>query len=149
MAVATLTLRSTTVDPSPVTITFDTFPTVEGYASFEAAHEEEELTSPGIDGKRWRTVYDQIPQLVVDASAPAWTSSSTHSTACDLADKMRKARGRFGMLIVSSGGTRTIRLNVHVTAVAPRVSPGPLVGAGLTGIAAVASAWVFDVLEDA
>lgn len=148
MAVATLNLKSTTVDSEPSTINFDTFPTVDGYASYEIMHEEEELTSPGIDGRRWRTIYDQTQPLVVDAGNPAITAASNHSSACDLADKMRRAKGRFGVLVVASGGTRTIRINVHVTAVMPRVNPGPIVGPGISGNASVASAWVMDVLED-
>lgn len=148
MATATLTLRSTSVDSEPITITFDTFPSVEGYPSYEGAHEEEELTSPGVDGKRWRTVYDQIPALVIDGGNPAFSAVANHSAACDLADKMRRSKGRFGLLVVVSGGTRTIRLNVHITAVLPRVNPGPIVGPGISGNASVASAWVMDVLED-
>lgn len=148
MAVATLTLQSTTVDPQPSVMTFDTFPTAEGYPSFQDVHEEEELTSAGIDGKRWRTIYDQIPQLVVDAGNPAWTAVANHSAACDLADEMRRAKGRFGRLVIISGGTRTIRLNVHITSIVPRVYPGAIVGPGVNGGSSVASAWVMDVLED-
>jgi len=148
MSVATLTLRSTTVDSEVMTLNFDTMPTADGFASFEDMHEEEELTSPGIDGKRWRTVYDMIPQVVVDAGNPAFTAVATHSAACDLADKMRRAKGRFGLLVVVTGGTRTTRLYVHITAVSPRVVPGTIIGPGVSGASSVASAWVMDVLED-
>lgn len=145
MSVATLTLRTSGIDPGPLTFAFDTFPSADGYASFQSQHQEEELTSPGVDGKRWRTIFDQIPQLVVEG---AWTAVSTHSAACDLADQMRSAMGRQGLLIIVSGGTRSIRLNVHVTAVRPIVNPGVIVGPGVsTGAASVMSTWTFDITE--
>lgn len=147
MPVATLTLRPTTVDPEPMTLLFDAFPNPEGYPSYEGMHEEEILTSPGVNGHRWRTIYDQIPPIVVDPENPAWTATATHSAACALADKMRRSRGRFGTLVVVSGGTRTVIILVHVTAVAPRVLPGVIVGPGVSGSASVASAWTLDVLE--
>ncbi len=148
MSIATLTLRATNLDGNPLTLTFDTFPSVDGYPSFVGWNEEEELTSPGVDSKRWRTVFKQCPPLVIDDAAPAWTAVTGHSAACDLADNMRRSKGRFGMLTITSGGTRQIRLYVHVTAVHARVNPGPIMGASISGTASVASSWVLDVLED-
>lgn len=133
------------MDGTPLSFAFDTFPSADGYASYQGMHEEEELTSAGVNGKRWRTVFDQWQPLVVEA---AWMSQSSHSVACNTADQMRAAKGRQGLLIVGSGGTRTVRLNVHVTAVRPVVSPGIIIGPGITtGAAAVVSSWVFDVFE--
>lgn len=149
MSAATLTLRSTNVDPSPAKIAFDTFPSLDGYPSFQAWNEEEELTSSGVDGKRWRTVFKQVPPIVISDEAPAWTAVATHVAACTLADSMRAAKGRFGQLVVTSGGTRTLYISVHVTAVRARVNPGPIVGPGISGAASVASSWVFDVFGEA
>lgn len=149
MSVATLVLRPTTVDSEPLSFAFDTFPTPEGYGSFQAMHEEEELTSPGVNGKRWRTVFDQFPPINISTDNPAWTAVASHVAACTLADQMRRARGRYGMLVIVSGGTRTLRVLVHVASVAPRAIPGPIIGPGISGSASVASAWLLEVLDDA
>ncbi len=147
-SVATLTMRSTSLDGNPLSFDFSTFPSVDGYPSAQNWTEEEELTSPGIDSKRWRTVFKQWPPLVIDDGAPAWTAVTGHTAACDLADTMRQAKGRFGVLVVISGGIRVVRMYVHVTAVHARVNPGPIMGASISGTASVASSWVFDVLEE-
>lgn len=146
MSVATLTISSTTIDGYPLSFSFDTFPCENGYPSGEAEHVEEELTTPGVDGKRWRRIYDQIPQLVVTG---AWVSSSTHVLACKTADQMKTAVGREGLLIPLSGGTRFARLLVHVARVRAVVSPGIIIGPGITtGAAAVVSDWIFDVVKE-
>ncbi len=146
MSVATLTLQTSGIDPSPRSFAFDTFPSSIGYASFQDEHQEEELTSPGVDGKRWRTIFDQKNPIVVDR---AWRSCTDHYAATVLADQMIGAKGRHGLLTITSGGTRTVRLHVHITAVKPVVSPGIITGPGITtGAAAVVSSWVFEVIED-
>lgn len=148
MAVATLVIYATSTAAAGIpNFSFDTFPTVDGYPSFQTEIQEEELTSPGIDGKRWRTVFSQYPPVVVDESNPAWTAVSTHILAANLADLMRQAKGRFGLLTVSTGGTRTVKMNVHVSAVRARVNPGSIVGPSISGSASVFSTWVLDVLE--
>ncbi len=147
MSVATLAIRASNLDGVPLTFAFDTFPSVDGYPSSQDWTEEEELTSPGIDSKRWRTVFKQWPPLVIDDGAPAWTAVTGHTAACTLADTMRQAKGRFGTLTVTSGGTRTVRMYVHVTGVHARVNPGPIMGASISGTASVASSWVLDVLD--
>lgn len=145
MSVATLTLRTSGLDPVPLTFNFDTFPSLDGYPSSQDQHQEEELVSPGVDGKRWRTIFDQTPQLQIEG---AWVSQLTHIAACTLADQMRSAMGRQGLLTVLSGGTRTVRINVHVTAVRPVVNPGVIVGPGVTtGAASVMSSWTFDIVN--
>lgn len=148
MSVSTLVIYATSSSAVSIpSFSFDTFPTVDGYPSFEPEIVEEEMTSPGIDGKRWRTVFSQYPPVIVDDANPAWTAVSNHILAATLADTMRKAKGRFGLLTVLSGGTRTIKMNVHISAVRARVNPGVIIGPGISGSASVASSWTLDVLE--
>lgn len=145
--VATLTLTATTLDQDVVSFAFETFPSSTGYPSQQNEHQEEELTTPGVNGKRWRTIFDQVPQIVVEEGTPAWSTAASHVAACLLADRMRLAVGRFGELAVTSGGTRTVRFPVHVTSCLPRAVPGVLVTTTASYGGAVASSWVLDVLE--
>ena len=145
MAVATLTLRTDELDPEPIVLNFLAALTEEGYPLDQLVNQEEELTTPGVTGKRWRTVFQQYKPVAVQTVA----DQSSHVNAVNDAQKYERAVGRWGKLVVTTGAARTVALTVHVSAVRARVSPGPTVGSGATNgsAATIFADWVFEVLE--
>ncbi len=91
--------------------------------------EEEELMSPGVDGKRWRTVSTQHAPIQLTTLADA----TTYAACITLAQQYRKAKtGDPVILAVTIAGTTYRCRNVHVVDVSPQVNAGGVFGAGAT-----------------
>lgn len=88
---------------------------------------EEELTSPGIDGKRWRTQMHQHTEIQMNTLADA--------TSWDLAKQqaqlyLQAVTGDPVTLTSTIAGTTYRWRNVHILGVQPLVAPGGCFGAG-------------------
>ncbi len=104
---------------------FLTFLTVEGgFLLDEPAAVEEELTTPGVDGMRWRIESYQHRRAVIQTVAALVDFPS----AIHQGREYLKAVGR--LATVSPGITGLSFSNVHVVDVRPTPRPGPPVGGG-------------------
>lgn len=99
--------------------------------------QEEVLATPGVDGKRWRTVFRQYEptQLytVVDCTNYAYAISDKA-----LAESFK---GKLVRLQVTLSGITYAFRDAHVEGVAATVFPGPAVGEGATGAAHLVVVW--------
>jgi hypothetical protein len=131
---ASLTLISTSMDPSTALLYFITATTEGGSPLSELVHQEQELLAEGVDGRRWRTVYDQyVPfqmQTVMDAT--------TYTIAANIRETYRQCRGRIGVLSVASAD-KTTKFRVHITEIEAACAPAKTVGANAT---VSATAWI-------
>lgn len=143
MSVATLTLTTTDLDPSPGVFSFDTFLTPDGWAAYIAQHVQEELTTPGVNGKRWRTVFDQAPQL----QARCVSAQADYATAVATAARLRETVGRYANIVLTTGAL-AIKLKVYIAAAPSTALPGPVVVAGSGATASgVLCEFTFEVIE--
>lgn len=106
---------------------FLTLRTVDGGFLFdEPAAVEEELTTPGVDGKRWRIESYQHRPVVVETLAALVNFTS----AIAQARVYHKAVGRLASVYVGIGSGSEQFTNVHVLDVRPIPRPGKPVGGG-------------------
>lgn len=134
MAVGTLTLLSTSMDSTTKTFSFLTANLPEGFLLAVEAHQEEELISPGVDGRRWRTLYDQFPEFEMATIA----DFTAYSSAIAEGKLYHQCAGRLANLSLTISGSNYLINRLHIRGCVPRASPGATAGAGVTsGAAAV------------
>lgn len=98
----------------------------------------EELITPGVNGRRWRTLFDQYPSFQM--------TTYHEVTHYDAGVQMkRKAEGLVQKLVtlsVTIGGVNHPLKDTHVSAIAVVVHPGPMAGDGVgSGQAHVEITW--------
>ncbi len=105
---------------------FLTASSLNGWPIDQVSASEEELRSPGVDGRRWRTESQQQAiiqmQTVIDLA--------TYDAAIVLARSYRRSKGLVGTLTATIAGTGHIYPKVHIADVMPRVMPGGVFGSG-------------------
>ncbi len=105
---------------------FLTASTPSGWPLDQVATFEEELTSPGVDGRRWRSdSLQHMPifmQTVIDLAS--------YDEAISIARKYRRCKGLIGNLSISISGTTHVYPKVHIAEAMPRCLPGRVSGAG-------------------
>lgn len=99
--------------------------------------QEESLTTPGVDGTRWRVMFRQYEptQLytVVDCG--------TYAIGILYKQIIEKLKGKLVTVKLDISGVSYSFQNVHVEAVGATVFPGPAVGNGATGTAHIVAVW--------
>jgi len=102
-----------------------------GYVNDTLVAQEEALTTPGVDGIRWRIVFYQVEKTelytVIDCS-----------TYADAINKKQIAEDMAAQLVNLSLDIDSVNYRfrqVHVDSVRAVAFPGPAVGAGATGTA--------------
>lgn len=116
-----------------------------GFPSRRPMVVEEEILSPGVSGRRWRTVYEQHPAVTAETVSEA--SDFQHASA--VAEAMRKAKGETATLSVTVDGISYRFKNVHISDVAPIPRSGAVVGGGATANTNghVVCRWTFELTE--
>ena len=105
----------------------------EAGSPLETARESaEELTSPGVDGRRWRTVQTLHPEFTLSTV----TECATYTNAITLRNKAEALTNKLVDLVLTIDGTVYLFGNVHVNAVLARAGSGVVVASGSTGGAA-------------
>lgn len=110
--------------------------------------EEEELRSPGVDGKRWRTTSIQHMPITMTTVM----DSTTYNGCILLARFYRLMKtGDPVVLAVTLAGTTYRFRNVHIVDVNPQVSAGAVYGAGATASSAahVICTWQLILMDPA
>ena len=107
-------------------ITTVSFVTPKGFLDNFPQVTEEELTTAGVDGRRWRTIARQFPpfQAQTDSQCADFTQAVNLKRLCEL------FVGEVCTLTVAIGGRTYIGRDVHVLAVLAQPRPGKLVVAG-------------------
>lgn len=107
---------------------------------------EEELSSPGVNGRRFRTVFDQFPETTVETLS----SVTNYTAAVAEARQHLLCKGRLARLSVVVGGATLTYPKVHILDCAPVARVGSVVAADLTGAgASVACTWRLVLMQDA
>ena len=111
-----------------------------GWPIDQANAVEEELTSPGVDGKRWRTSSVQETEIQI-TSLSDFTSYDLAIVAARTYLKMKS--GDPVLILVTIRGVNYRFRNVHILDVMPRAVPGTVVGADATAnsVAHVVTEW--------
>lgn len=110
--------------------TFSTAKTDKGFVLDQSARDEEELVTPGVDGRRWRSKGLQHDVFTVETVA----GTATFNDAIILAKQHRSAKGRNVSLTLDAGNGVTVPFqNIHVKDVTAVPTPGALTGAGVSG----------------
>ena len=102
------------------------FITAKGFLDLFPLVTEEELTTAGVDGRRWRTISRQFPpfQAQTDSQCADFTQAVNLKRLCEL------MVGEVCTLTVSIGGRTYIGRDVHILAVMAQPMPGKLIVAG-------------------
>lgn len=142
MAIATL------VHPIQGTVNFINAVTPTGWPIDVANAEEEELRSPGVDGRRWRTTSKQETEITMTTIADATTYAAVIALA---QTHMRCKTGDPVIVTVTISGKNYRFRNVHVLDVQPQAVPGPAVGANATSgsTAHLITAWRLMLMDTA
>jgi predicted signal transduction protein with EAL and GGDEF domain len=120
---------ATIVHPTYGTFSFIVATTPEGMPPDQFSIEEEELRSPGVDGRRYRTLSVQHPLISMETVADA----TTHAACVRLSRLYRKAMdGVPVQLNCTIAGTAYKFLDVHIEGVSPVVRIGAASGAEAT-----------------
>jgi hypothetical protein len=104
------------------------FLTQDGFLNMLEIVVEEELTTAGVRGRRWRTVSQQYPPFTAESTAPA----ADWGQAVNLKQLYESFVGQLCTLLVFSGGRTYIGRDVKIRAVAAVPVPGELADADRT-----------------
>jgi len=120
------------------TIEFVIARTEAGFAGEMRQEMSEELVSPGVNGRRWRTVYTQF----VPFGMTTISDASTYTVAVALKNRAENFTNKLCNLKLTVDGGSYTWAKVHVNAVRAVAVAGPVVYAGSsTGIAHMACEW--------
>ncbi|MBA3622964.1 MAG: hypothetical protein H0W48_00540 [Methylibium sp.] len=122
---------------------FVTASTDSGWPLDLRAVEEEVLESPGVHGRRWRTVFQQHRPFRLRTLA----ACTDFGAAVELARSYMAAiqRSSFARLTMNTPSKSRTWADVHVAGCDPRPAPGPVVGPGVTNAgASVLCVWTLE-----
>jgi hypothetical protein len=115
-----------------------------GYFDDEPIAQAEELITPGIDGRRWRTLFKQFPSFQMTTTHDA----TEYATAALTKQRAERLVQKLVTLQVTIGTVSYSMRQVHVSGVAAQLFPGPLCGAGTgSGTAHVDITWQLELTD--
>lgn len=107
--------------------------------------DEEILSTPGVDGRRWRTRFLQMgpAEITTSSDAASWSS------AVFLAEDYRALKGSLVAVTWTAGGTAYTYKKAHVSEVDATPVAGTIVGGGASGSATahVITKWVIEATD--
>lgn len=126
------------------TFSFLTFTSDGGFLLDQEMIQEEALETPGVDGRRFRTVFKQHTATTAETVA----AYASFGDAVIGANAYRKAKGRLGSVTINAGG-RSESFNIHVVDARPQARPGGCVGAAASSgnAAHVICTWVLEPVD--
>ncbi len=126
--------------------TFLTAAVVEGGFLFQTPEVvEEKLTTPGVDGSRWRTVSNQMLPASIDAVSEALSFLNAVSAA----SAFRFMKGELVPVVWTTGGYTYRYKDVHVSDVQCKPTAGAVVGGGASSsaVAHVRTLWILEATD--
>lgn len=109
--------------------TFVAAKTDQGFILDQASREEEELKTPGVDGRRWRSKGLQHDEFKLTTVSVV----SSFTDAVVLAKEHQALKGQNVYLTLDAAGTAVPFRNIHVKGVEPVPTRGEVTGAGVSG----------------
>ncbi len=103
---------------------------------------EEVLTTEGVDGRRWRTTFEQMRPVQLETISDCLTFVA----AVALAQEHRQLSGTLVGMTWAAGGATYVYKDVHVSKVISRPIAGAVVGGGASSSAAchVRTTWILE-----
>ncbi len=115
-----------------------------GFVQEVALEVSEEQQTPGVNGRRWRTLYLQFPSFTLSTISEA----TTYAVASSYKNRADKLTNQLVSLSLTIAGAAYSFRNVHVDVVRSVAVPGPVVAAGSSGGAAhMAAVWSFSFTD--
>ena len=113
-----------------------------GFIDDQALPEEELLLTPGVSGRRWRTLFTQFPSFEMTT----FSEASDYNQAIIIKRQAENFRATLARLqVIVSAQTYAYR-DVHVSAVRAICHPGPIYGADTsTNLAHVEIIWSLEM----
>jgi hypothetical protein len=135
------------INVSGRSVQFLRFLTEEGFQSEQQEINEEELNTPGVDGRRFRTVFRQFETTTAETTQDC----ATYNDAKALKKLYQSFRGRNCILQVTAGGVVNVYPRVHISGVKALAHAGKVSGAGASSSSAayVDATWSLVVMEAA
>lgn len=121
MSVATITAANASLSIPFLAVQFPS-----GFMDIAPVDQAEELTTPGVNGRRWRTIFSQFPSFQMTGIVEA----STYSAAAAYKTMGEKMVQKLVTLSVTIDNAVVSIKQAHVSAVESRIFPGPVYGAG-------------------
>ena len=94
-----------------------------------AIQSAEEMTTPGVDGRRWRTVNRQHSEYILTTV----TECTNYADAITKRKSVEAMTNKIATLQINIGGQSLNFEDVHVNAVRGICVPGPVIAVGSTG----------------
>lgn len=103
---------------------------------------EEVLETEGVNGRRWRTKFEQIEPQPIDTIA----ESLNFTTAVALAQEHRSLKGTLVNIMWIAGGSTYSFRNAHISAVVARPIQGVVTGGGASSSSTchVRTSWIIE-----
>jgi hypothetical protein len=128
-----------------VSIPFLAIQTESGMIEDRSLAQAEELTTPGVNGRRWRTIFSQFPSFPMRT----FSEATTYATGVNMKRQAESLTQKTVRLIAEIAATTYAYIDVHVSAVQATVHPGPIAGAGAgSGAAHVEIVWQLEMTDE-
>lgn len=128
-----------------VSIPFLAIQTPSGMIDDQIMAQAEELTTPGVNGRRWRTLFEQYPRFEMHT----FTEVTDHAAGVALKRKAESLTQKNVRLNATIGTATYAYIDVHVSAVSAVVTSGTVAGAGAsTGTAYLEIAWQVEMTTE-
>jgi hypothetical protein len=104
----------------------------------------EELTTPGVNGRRWRTIFKQFPSFQMVTVS----ESATYAGAQIIKANAEQMVQKLVTLACTIDNVAFTMKDVHVSSATARLFPGPVYGAGAgSGLAHAEITWQFELTD--
>ena len=120
------------------TLNFVIARTSDGFVSELVQSVTEEMTSPGVDGRRWRTLYDQFPTFTMETVSDA----TAYADAIQYHNRAQSFKNELCKMTLTIAGTNYTWSDVHVNDVSSAAVAAPVVYSGsASGVAHMLARW--------
>jgi hypothetical protein len=116
--------RTDAYNPDPVTLDWIAASTPDGAPEFAKIQQEEELTTPGVNGRRYRTIFEQYRPFDVEC----FSDHASFDVALDQQYRAVRLKGRIVDLSWTMAGTTYPGRAIHIAEATARVAPGRTAG---------------------
>ncbi len=116
-----------------------------GMVQDRALDQAEELMTPGVNGRRWRTLFAQYPSFEMRT----FHEATNYAVGIGMKRTAENLTQKLVRLNVTISTTTYAYIDIHVSAVLATVHPGPIVGAGAgSGTSHVEILWQLEMTSD-
>ncbi len=133
------------INQGGTSIPFLAVQTASGMIEDQTLAQAEELITPGINGRRWRTLFSQYPSFQM----VTFSETATYETGVIMKRKAESLTQKLVRLNATIAAATYAYVDVHVSAALAIVHPGPIAGAGAgSGAAHVEITWQVEMTRE-